>query len=321
MMLYLSAKDLLDLVEPNALVAAMEQALRDFTEGKVIIPARQHVDFGENTLLVMPVIGAGAFGVKVVSAVPGNASRGLPLVNGLMTLNDGVTGAPLAVLDAAMLTAQRTGAVGAVGIKHTTGLGIDRIGIIGIGVQGIWQAIFACSVRKVHTIYFIARSDKKAQRFINAVSRSIPSAVRLSRCADVQDLLFRSQVVITATSSRDPVLPVDRDRLKNKHFSSVGSFKPSMQELPNEVYELAQQVFVDTEAAKIEVGDLIGPISSGVLREADIVHIAEVVSGKRAVDTQRTTVFKSVGTALYDLYAAQTFLHHAQRLGRGTPLH
>ena len=319
MMRYLSGRDLLDLVPPATLVAATEQALRDFAAGEVIAPARQHVDFGENTLLTMPVIGSSAFGTKVVSVVPSNAARGVPVVNGLMVLSDGITGLPVAVLDAAALTAQRTGAVGAVGLRYTTPPGVDRIGVIGAGVQGAWQAIFACAVRRIRTIYFLARSDEKARRFVAAVSRHAPS-VTLSRCEGVEELLTKVEVVIAATTSGVPVLPAEPKLLENKHFVSIGSFKPSMQELPHAVYALAQEVVIDSDAAKFEVGDLIGPLSSGVLREENVLHLAECVTGKRSVDTRRTTVFKSVGMALYDLYAARAFVAAAQGIGRGAAL-
>jgi ornithine cyclodeaminase len=77
---------------------------------------------------------------------------------------------------------------------------------------------------------------------------------------------------------------------------------------------------VDSDAAKNEVGDLIIPLTSGLICEQNILHIADLVVGKRSIDTARTTVFKSVGLALYDLYAAQAFSSEAQRLGRGTLL-
>ena len=316
-MRYLSDKDLVELVSPAALIAVLEEALRDLAAGLASVPPRQHVNFGSSTLLTMPAIGDGTFGVKIVSVVPSNAARELPSVNGLMMLNDGTTGVPLAVLSAASLTAQRTGAIGALGIKYTTPLDEDCIGIIGIGVQGAWQAIFACAVRPIRTLYFMARSDDRATRFVDEVSRRVPS-VRLSRCLDVHELLSKTRVVITATSSNDPVLPADRKLLEHKHVIAIGSYRPSMRELPNLVYQLTQQVVVDSNEAKSESGDLIDPISLGLLPKEKIIHVADLVTGRRSVDIGRATAFKSVGMALYDLYAAQAFLAEAQRLGRGT---
>jgi len=319
MIRYLSSKDLVDLVSPATLVAALEKALCDFSELRVTVPSRQHVHFGENSLLTMPAIGQSVFGTKIISVVPSNATRRLPVTNGLMMLSDGVTGAPLAVLNAALLTGQRTGAVGALGIRYTTPPEANCIGIIGTGVQATWQAVFACAVRIIRVVHFVARSDEKAQSFVDAVSRHAPT-VQLSRCTDVRELLTKAEIVITATTSSDPVLPDELHLLERKHFLSIGSFKPSMQELPNTVYQLAQQVVVDSPAATTEVGDLIEPLSLGLINEHDIIQIADLVIGKRAIDTTRTTVFKSVGMALYDLYAACAFFAEAQRLDRGTPL-
>lgn len=319
-MRFLSHTDLVDLIPPPTLIAAIEQSLRDYASDQVCVPARQHMHWGgDNTLLTMPVVGQHAFGVKLVSVVPSNGTRGLPVINGLMTLFDSVTGLPLAVLDAATVTAQRTGAVGALGLKYTTPAEVDRIGIIGTGVQGLWQAIFACAARPIRSIHFIASTDDKARRFVDALSRHVPS-VRVSRCAHVRELLSEIRVVIAATSSSTPVLPDEPADLESKHFISIGSFKPSMQELPNAVYSLARTVVVDSQAALHEVGDLMGPLSLDLIREDHVIHLADLVVGKRSIDTARTTVFKSVGTAMYDLYAAQAFVAEAQRLGRGTPV-
>lgn len=318
-MRYLSSKDLADLIPAPTLVAALEEGLRDFAVGKVLVPARQHVKFGDNTLLTMPAITGTAFGVKIVSVMPLNAKRAKPVVSGLMMICDGANGVPVGILDATTLTAQRTGAVGALGLKYTTPLDVERIGVIGTGLQGTWQAIFARAVRPIKTVYFVDRSDESAQRFTDTVSRHAPT-LRLVRCGDVIELLSKTEVVIAATTSSTPVLPAQRELLQDKHFLSIGSFKPSMQELPGTVYELAKQVVVDAEAAKTEAGDLVQPLASGLLREENLIHLADLVIGARHVDTTRTTVFKSVGMALYDLYAARAFLEEAEHVGRGNHL-
>ena len=301
------------------MVDAIELALRDFAQGRVIVPPRQHLECDDKALLSMPVVGAAAFGVKLVSVVPGNASRGLPVTNGLMMLSDGHSGVPVAVLNAAALTARRTGAVGALALKYLSPADVDCIGVIGTGVQGMWQAICASSVRPVRTVCFLARSQESAQRFVDSVAPRIPS-VQLVRCRDAEELLRKSTVIIAATTSAVPVLPDDRTLLAGKHFISVGSFRPAMQELPNAVYELAQCAVIDSDGARHEVGDLINPLAAGLLRTDDVYHLAELVSGARRVDVGRTTVFKSVGMALYDLYAASALVAEAQRAGRGTEL-
>jgi ornithine cyclodeaminase len=318
-MRYLSSQDLADLLSPAQVIGTIEHGLGDYAARKAIVPIRQHTDFGESTLLTMPAIGNKVFGTKVVSVVPSNASRNLPVIHGLMILSDKSTGVPLVVMDAAMLTAQRTGAIGALAVKYTTPPEMDCLGIIGTGVQATWQVIFACAVRNISTVFFVGRSDGNAQRFTERLSRYLPR-VRVIRCQHAAELLRSTPAVICATTASDPVLPSEQSALEGKHFISIGSFKPSMRELPSLVYQLAGDVVVDSEAAKTEVGDLIDPIASGVLREDRIFHIADLVVGKKSIDTTGTTAFKSVGMALYDLYAAHAFVAEAERVDRGTSL-
>lgn len=84
-----------------------------------------------------------------------------------------------------------------------------------------------------------------------------------------------------------------------------------MQELPNALFELTGQAVVASEAATSEVGDIINAIAAGVLGPNDVIHLAELVAGKRSIDVARTAV-QSVGTALYDLYAAMTLVERAE---------
>lgn len=318
-MRYLSANDLANLVPAPTLVTGIERGLRDLVEKKVIVSPRDHVDFDGNTLLTMPVVGAETFGVKAVSVHPSNANRGMPVINGLMALFDRDTGQPRSVMNAAALTAQRTGAVGAIGLKYTTPPDIERLGIVGVGVQGTWQAIFACAVRPIREIRFVCRSEQRARAFVEAVSKHAPD-VRLIRCNDAVTVVSESQAIVAATTSQTPVLPNDRALIEGRHLLSVGSFKPTMQELPDVAFELAGSVVVDSDAARHEAGDLIRPIAAGSLRAENVIHIAELVAGQKKFDVSKTTVFKSVGQALYDLYSAQIFYTAAETANRGQHL-
>lgn len=318
-MRYLSEQDLRDLVPPRELIATIERGLIDMLDQKVILRPRDHITFGDNTLLTMPVVGTETFGAKLVSMHPSNVGGHLPVINGLMILCDRHTGQPLAVMNAAALTAQRTGAVGAIGLKYTTPPHLERIGIVGTGVQGTWQAVFACAVRPIRTIYFADRSEEKANLFAKTLARQCPH-VSLVRCPDVPSLVMQSQAIITATTSNVPVLPNDPTLLESRHFISVGSFKPTMQELPDAVFELARTIVVDSDVASHEVGDLINPLAAGRLRKQDLIHLAELVVGRGTFAIGITTVFKSVGMALYDLYAAEALNAAAEAQGRGVAL-
>ena len=83
------------------------------------------------------------------------------------------------------------------------------------------------------------------------------------------------------------------------------------------VYRLAAHLVIDSDAAREEVGDVINPMSAGVLRSEDICHLADLVAGRRAIDVERTTAFKGVGLAIYDLFVAQTLYREALRANVG----
>jgi ornithine cyclodeaminase len=316
LVLLLSNADLSTLLPPTEVIAAVEAAIRAYQAGEAPTPTRHHMQWGENTLLSMPAHAAGNVGVKLVSVVPANSDRGLPVTNGVMILIEGKTGAPVALLGAAELTAQRTGAVGAVGTKLISPLELDSVGIIGAGVQGAWQAIYANAVRPIKTVYFVARSEASAERFSAQVIAHAPG-VSLQRCRDARDLLSRTQLIITATTSSTAVLPDEPSLLVNKHFISIGSFKPTMQELPDAVYRLAGMLAIDSEQAREEAGDVINPVARGILCAENVFHIGELLMRRRVIALNRTTVFKSVGMALYDLFVAQALLAAARRKQTG----
>jgi ornithine cyclodeaminase/alanine dehydrogenase-like protein (mu-crystallin family) len=298
------------------MIEVIERAVRCLEAGDATVPSRLHLDWGDNTLLLMPAVAEGTLGTKLVSVVPGNAARGLPVTNGLMVLNDAQTGLPLAILNAAALTAARTGAVGALGLKYLTPANTASVGIVGCGIQGTWQAIFACAVRPIREIFCVDRSPESLERFATTVQRHAPG-IPITPRADARDLLHHTNVVITATTSAEPVLPDEPALLEGKHFVSIGSFKPTMQELPDAIFGLAGHLVIDSEFARHEVGDAIRPVERGLLTERDIFPIGKLVTGERAVDQTRTTAYKSTGMALFDLFVARALYETAERQGVG----
>jgi ornithine cyclodeaminase len=314
--LVLSNADLNALLPPTDVIAAVETAVRAHHAGEATTPMRHHLEWGENTLLTMPAHAADGVGVKLVSVIPANSDRGLPVTNGVMILFDGDTGMPVALMGAASLTAHRTGAVGALGVKLISPPELDSVGIIGVGVQGAWQAIYANAVRPIKTVYFVARSEASAVRFSAQVIAHAPG-VSLERCRDARELLSRTELIITATTSSAAVLPDEPSLLVNKHFISIGSFKPAMQELPDAVYRLAGMLTIDSEQARAEAGDVINPVARGILSAENVFHIGELLMHRRAIALNRTTVFKSVGMAVYDLFVARALLAAARRKQTG----
>jgi ornithine cyclodeaminase/alanine dehydrogenase-like protein (mu-crystallin family) len=314
--LALSNNDILALLNIPEVISAVEEAAVAIKDPQTLLPRRQHLDWDDNTLLVMPALVKQAIGAKLVCVVPGNGHRGLAVTNGIMILSDRETGLPLCLMNAEQLTAVRTGAIGALSIRLMTPKTLTSLGVVGCGMQGAWQAIFACAVRPIQEIFYCARSSKRVQQFTETVRRHVPG-VRLIACADATALLSRAALVVAATTSATPVLPSEPALLRGKHFVSIGSFKPSMQEMPTAVYSLSRQLVVDSDAARQEVGDVINPLRDGVLRSEDIFHIRDLISGNRSIDVDQTTAFKGVGLAIYDVFVAKALYGEALRRSVG----
>jgi ornithine cyclodeaminase/alanine dehydrogenase-like protein (mu-crystallin family) len=318
-MLILNDAEIKSLLTAQQLLEAVETAIIASEKKESLVPKRMHIDHGADTLLCMPSFSKDFFGVKLVSVVPGNSSRKLPVTNGVMLLNDATTGLPLALMNASTLTALRTGAVGATGLKYITPEGLTSIGLIGCGIQGIHQALFACSVRPIRVIYCLNRTPETVDRLQQFIALHHPE-VKVVPCADVAELLSKTYTIITATTSSTPVLPNDATLLKGKHFISVGSYKASMQELPDAVYQLADELILDSEFGRHETGDSIHCVEKGFIKPENVFAIGKLITGERKINSNATTVCKTSGMALFDLFVAERMYQVAKQNNKGTSL-
>ena len=125
----------------------------------------------------------------------------------------------------------------------------------------------------------------------------------------------RAEIVVTATASREPVLPDDRELVRGRHFIGIGSYKPFMREFPRAVFQEVREVLVDVEFAKEETGDLAVPLEEGWITPGQVRTLGKALSAP--LDCSGTTLYKSVGMALFDVLAADHLLRKAQALGAG----
>lgn len=265
---------------------------------------RQHIDFGKNTFLLMPCVNDQFWVTKLVSYCPENHKLGKSAIYGTVILNDSQTGELLAVMDGGMITALRTAAVGATGLDLLAPGNVKTLGIVGTGTQGMYQALFACQVRGFETIRFYDKDETAASAFTDFAKRKLPG-IRLQKAKDAAALARESEVIITATNSRNPLFPDDEDLLAGKTIVAVGSYKPDFRELPSSIFSHTQQVFVDTAHAATESGDLAIPVQEGLIPAQNIHPLGKLISGEVSLAQSPTRLFKTVGSAVYDLFAAQ----------------
>ena len=284
-------------------VAAMEQAFIDTAQGVVEVPQRVHIDHGPNTLLLMPCFGSTYFSTKLVSVFPNNLLKKEPMIYGSVLLNDGQTGRPLAVMDGSKLTAMRTAAVGAVGIKYLASEKASNLGVVGLGIQGFHQALFACQQRSIRTLRIMDHSSEVMARFTERFNAFYPE-IKVIPCNSAEELCKASDIIITATGSHKHVVPAHGGWWKGKTIVGIGSYKPDMREFPDQIFVDLEQVFVDTPVALEETGDLVEPLKMGLIDEAQIFPLWDLILD-RVKPSGETRFFKSVGMAAFDLYGAK----------------
>jgi len=309
-MLFINGQDIDRILDLPAMVDGIEEAYRIQDAGNFTMPKRMHVDREENTLLLMPCFTDASLSTKLVTVYPENIHIDKPIINGIVILSDGSTGEPLAMIDGAKLTAHRTGAVGGVAIRYLTDDKINRIGLVGAGIQGYHQVLYACSVRKIKEVWIYDSNPARLENLLKELKPGLPG-IKFIKAKSASDLVNNVDLVITATSSKEPVLPDREGVYAGKTILAFGSYRPDMRELPQKFFEVCDRIFVDTMHALQESGDIIDPYKVPWYRN-ELVPFSELVMGNTNLrDNEHTILFKSVGMALFDNVAARLIYQEA----------
>ncbi len=316
-MIFINQKDLAQ-VGRAVVQNAVKEAYTLFLDQAFTMPDRVHVKDGANTLLFMPCFSQKYVATKLVSVFPGAPRLGQPSINGVVILADNTTGQPLAIMDGAALTAERTGAVGGLGVKLLTDRNLGTAGIIGAGVQGLSQARYLLFNRQIKTLWISALHPASARQMADTLEHEFPKVT----CVIAQSneaLVAACDLIIAATSAMNPLFRDDADLVRGKTFISIGSFTPGMREFPDAVILNADHVYVDTPFAAKESGDIFIPLENRVIPPEKIRPFANLVQNPVA-EKNKTCFFKSVGMALFDLAVASAVYELASKENIGQPL-
>ena len=295
-------------------IDAVEEGFRALSSGRAHVPLRMVLPLAERdaTTLVMPAVleRGDAATVKVVSVVPSNRERSLPIVQAAVLLVDARTGAPRALLDGTALTALRTGAAGGVAARRLARSDARIVAVYGAGVQARTQVQALVALRRFREIRIVARHREHAAAFASQFARPGVRCVVGGR-----EAARGADIVVCATTSAEPVFDA-RDLGPGVHVTGVGSFRPEMREIPPDAFDGALVVVDQREAALAEAGELIAAVATGMVKKDEILEIGED-RARRTSDEQRT-IFKSVGNAVQDLAVAAHALARAESAGLGS---
>jgi ornithine cyclodeaminase/alanine dehydrogenase-like protein (mu-crystallin family) len=307
---FISAQDIERLIDYPSLITAIEDA---FKSG-VTAPVRHHHAVqrrgaSDITMLLMPAWSDfsrlkdgsdGHIGVKMVTVAPDNGAVEKPAIMGVYLLLNGKTGEPRALIDGPTLTVFRTAATSALAARFLARENAATHLVIGAGALAVPLARAHRAVRPIRKTLFWNRTHSGA---LGAAEKLRQYGFEAEAVNDLDGALRKADIISSATLSKVPL--IRGNLLKpGAHVDLVGAFNAQMRE-SDDMTVLRSRVYVDTYAGALkEGGDIVQPISDGIISGGDIVgEMSELVKGdahgRRTND--EITLFKSVGAALEDL--------------------
>jgi ornithine cyclodeaminase/alanine dehydrogenase-like protein (mu-crystallin family) len=265
-----------------------------------------------------PLPDKAVFSLKAICLIPGNPARGLDAHQGTVTLFDGETGVPTAILDASAVTEIRTAAVTAVATRELARPDARALAILGAGVQARSHLKALLKIRPFDHVRIYAPTEEHA----NAVVDEAPDTdAELSVAPSAELAVSGADVVVIATSSREPVM--SREWLSiGAHVNAVGASTPTAREI--DVRTVADSaLFCDSrESLRNEAGEFLLAVKEGAIAGEEHVRaeLGELLAGRKQGrrDDTELTLFRSLGLAVEDLAAAEHAVAVARSHGIGT---
>lgn len=309
-MLVLNADKIRALAPMPRLIECLQNAFRT----ECVVPMRQVAKVpggeGERFLVYMPAFDPkGNAAVKLATVFPDNQGKGLPTIQAAIVVFSEF-GAPRALLDGTVVTQLRTGAASALASKYLSREDSSHLVVIGTGALAPTMAAAHCAVRPIIRVSVCGRRPERATATAAGIRSVVNRGIKVLVPDSIEDAVATADIVSCVTNSASPVLA--GKWLKPGAFVDlVGSFSPARREADDDVV-LRSRIFVDTfEGALAEAGDLLDPLGRGVIDRSRIEgELADLVCGRATgrIGGDEIILFKSVGTAIEDLAAAQMII-------------
>jgi len=328
-LLVLSAQDVHALLGYNDCAEAMRGALTALASGRAQQPLRTVIapKGAAGLMALMPSYltaetGPGsdqeaAYGLKAICITPANPAAGLDTHQGVVLLSSGATGEPLALLNASAVTEIRTAAVSVVATDLLARPDADQLAVVGTGVQARAHILALDGARRLSQIRVAGRDQDRANQFVASFDGRTAAPVKA--CPSAQDAVAGASIIVTATSSAQPVL--NRAWIApGTHINAVGACLPHQREL--DTATVADGVlFADRrESLLAESGDYVLAAAEGAVTPDRIrAELGELLlgTGPGRASADEITIFESLGLAIEDLAAARRVYQLAAETGAG----
>ena len=319
----LNSKDIKKCIQLNeGLIPIIEEAFKSLALGKTVMPPILRLDIekyhGESDVKAAYIDGLDSYAIKVASGFFNNPKLGIPSSNGLMILLDAQTGALKTVLlDKGYLTDIRTAIAGAISAKYLSNTDATKAGVIGAGIQARLQLESLLLVRKISKAYIWARETDKANKFCEELKHL---NINLEVCNLIEDVVKKSDIVITATPSKSPLIKNDWLK-KGLHITAMGSDAEQKNELEPLIIKSCDLYIPDSLSQTKILGELHHAINKNIVpMDKNYNELGNVILnpnlGRKNKDD--ITVCDLTGTGVQDTAIARHTFQIASTLKLGT---
>lgn len=303
-------------LDPVTLVEAIESAIRSEAGQPSDVPERINLSGGGRFLRVMPAVvpQAGVMGLKTFF---GGGEAGVRYVILLMSIE---TGEVLAAMDACYITAARTAATSAVAAR-AMGAKASVLGVLGSGLEAEAHVRTFAALGGLREVKVFSPSSSSRERFAARLSEELGLDVLV--CASATEVCREVEHLVTATNTGygGPIACESGWIPSGLHVSAIGSTHQELRELESDILRRADALVFDAEPGQIadESGDVRCYVDEGGDLEG-VLRLDDLLQGKVTLpsEPQDLTVFKSVGTALQDMVAADLAYRRALEAGLGS---
>jgi ornithine cyclodeaminase len=287
------------------LIPAIEAGFVAYSSGQATVPpvGELILDKGEVHIKSGFIAGEDLYVIKIASGFYGNPALGLPSGNGCMLLFKQSTGESAAILlDEGHLTDIRTAVAGAVAAKYCAPRKVERIGIVGAGVQARLQLEWLKRVSDCRDVLVWGPLQGELEDYKREMGSR---GFEVETTSDAAAILKACNLVITATPSKKPLLRA-ADLRPGTHITAVGSDTPDKQELDSEILARADVIVADSLSQCLLRGEIHKALESGRIREERCIELGDVISGREKGRTSENqiTVVDLTGVAVQDIAIA-----------------
>lgn len=288
-----------------ALIDEIEAGFVAYSRGRAVVPpvgelvmsdppGDVHIKYGY-------IRGEDHYVIKIASGFYGNAKLGLPTSNGMMLLFNQKTGQPVAILlDEGYLTDIRTAVAGAIAARYLAPTVVERIGIVGTGMQARLQLEYLASITDCRDIVVWGRSEAGLAAYADDMRERDYKVVVTT---EANDVLANCNLIVTTTPSETAILE-DAGRVRpGTHITAMGSDTHSKRELSSAIVGMADLVVADSVSQCLERGEIHQALKDAAIEQSDVVELGTIIAGEHPgrISEDAITIADLTGVAVQDM--------------------